>query len=165
MFKDGAELEFNDKHVVIKGFGGRSKVNYRFTEPSMIVVAPEKGPTLPSVDVKFTLTENDYNWIIKSANILNSPNVGIVSDGNDVCVSIFDENDDSAHTNSVVLPNVETNGKKFKFVFKTMYLKFIPGDYVVEIYLKDSMGAAKFVENKLNLRYFTAIEKSSWIDS
>ena len=40
LFKEGSELEFDQSHVVIKGLGDRSKIKYRITDPSMIVVAP-----------------------------------------------------------------------------------------------------------------------------
>ena len=51
LFKEGSELEFDQNHVIIKGLGGRSKIKYRITDPSMIVVAPDKRPNLPAVDV------------------------------------------------------------------------------------------------------------------
>jgi len=158
LFKEGAELEFDSKHVYIKGLGGRSKIKYRFTDPSMIVAAPDKRPNLPSVDVEFNLTEEDFNWILRSANVLGSPNIAVESDGVEVNISTFDSNDDSAHTNSVSLSSVTATGNPYKLVFKTENLKMLPGNYKVEI---SSKGIAKFIGETNNLVYFVTLETSS----
>ncbi len=158
LFKEGAELEFDSKHVFIKGLGGRSKIKYRFTDPSMIVAAPDKRPNLPSVDVEFNLTEEDFNWILRSANVLGSPNIAIESDGVEVNISTFDSNDDSAHTNSVSLSSVAATGSPYKLIFKTENLKMLPGNYKVEI---SSKGIAKFIGETNNLVYFVTLETSS----
>ena len=84
LFKEGSELEFDDKHVIIKGLGGRSKIKYRITDPSMIVVAPDKRPNLPSVDVKFTFSKDDFEWVIKTATVLGAPHLAVESDGSTV---------------------------------------------------------------------------------
>ncbi len=157
LFKDGAELDFDDKHVYIKGLGGRSKVKYRFTDPSMIVIAPENRPKLPSVDVKFTLTEEDFNWILRTANVLSSPNIAIESDGNEVNITTFDVTNDSSHTNSVTLNNV-TAETSYRLVFKTENLKMLPGTYEVEICSK---GIAKFTGTTNTLVYFVTLETCS----
>jgi hypothetical protein len=159
LYKDGAEIEFEPKHAVFKGMGGRSKTRYRFTDPSMIVVAPDKRPTLPTVDVSFTLTEEDLNWITRTANALGSPNIAVKSDGDEVFLNTFDSNDDSTHTNDVLIPNIESQGKKFKLVFKTENLKILPGNYLVEICSK---GLAKFTgTTDNNITYYVTLETSS----
>jgi gp45 sliding clamp, C terminal len=158
MFKDGAELEFDDKNVIIKGMGGRSKIKYRFTEPSMIVVAPDTRPKLPSVDVEFTLSKEVFDWILRSASVLNSPNIAIESDGELVNLVTFDVSDSSAHTNSVVLSDVNTEDKKYRLIFKTENIKMLPGNYSVEI---SSKGIAKFTESEKGLVYFVTLETSS----
>lgn len=158
LFKDGAELDFDSKHVYIKGFGGRSKIRYRFTDPSMIVIAPPNRPNLPSVDVTFDLTEADFEWILRTANVLSSPNVAIQSDGSSVSITTFDSSDDSAHTNSVSLESVVPDGKIYKLIFKTENLKMLQGNYSVDI---SSKGIAKFVGKTNNLVYYVTLETSS----
>lgn len=157
LFKDGAELEFESKHVVITGMSGRSKIRYRFTDPSMIVVAPDKRPNLPSVDVSFPLSSEDFDWIMKTATVLKVPNISVKSDGKSVYLSAFDVNDDSAHTNSVMLEGVDANGK-YNLIFRSENLKMIPGNYNVEICSK---GIAKFSDPVNELTYFITLETSS----
>lgn len=156
LFKEGAELEFDDKNVIIKG--GKSKIKYRYTDPSMIVVAPENRPKLPTVDVSFSLNEEEFNWLMRTANVLGSPNVAIESDGNEVNLVTFDVNDSSAHTNNISLSNVSPDGKTYRLVFRTENLKMLPGSYNIEI---SSKGIAKFDEPSKGLVYFVTLETSS----
>lgn len=158
LFKDGAELEFDSKYVSVVGMGGRSKIKYRFTSPSMIVVAPDKRPNIPSVDVEFKLTEEDFSWIMRTANVLGSPHIAVESDGTQVNLVTFDSNDDSAHSNSITLNNVDPAGKVFKLVFKTENLKIIPGNYTVEI---SSKGISKFSDDVNEIYYWITLETSS----
>lgn len=150
------EIEFDGKNAIIKFLNGRSKIKYRFTEASMIVSPPEKKITLPSVDVSFSLTEEDYGWIQKTAAILRSPNVAVVGNGTTVELLTFDAADDSAPTNSVDISL--TTDKNFKLIFKTENLKMVPGAYSVEI---SSKGIAHFTNTKENIQYWIATEAGS----
>lgn len=157
LFKDGAELEFDAHNVIIKGMGGRSKIKYRITDPSMIVAAPDKRPNLPSVDVQFDLTEEDFNWVLRSANVLGCPNIAVESDGSEVTLKTLDVSNDASHTNSISL-NIPTDPKAYKLIFRTENLKMLPGDYSVEI---SSRGIAKFTGKVNGLVYFVTLETSS----
>jgi hypothetical protein len=150
------EIEFDGKNAIIKFLNGRSKIKYRFTEASMIVSPPEKKITLPSVDVTFSLTEEDYAWIQKTAAILRSPNVAVVGNGTTVELLTFDAVDDSAPTNSVDIA-LQTD-KNFKLIFKTENLKMVPGAYSVDI---SSKGIAHFKNTKENIQYWIATEAGS----
>jgi len=158
LFKDSADLEFDDKHVIIKGMGGRSKIKYRFTAENMVVAPPEKRPVLPSVDVTFKLTTEDFNWLLKCANVLGCPHIAITSEGNKTVLMAFDANDNSSNVQSLELDNENLENKVFNLIFKTENLKIIPGDYDVEI---SSAGIAKFIDLNKNLVYFITIETSS----
>ena len=150
------EVEFSDKNAIIKFLGGRSKIDYRFTEKSMIVVPPEKNITLPSVDVSFSLSEEDLTWIQKTASVLRSPNVAVTSDGTNVSIVTFDVADNSAATNSL---DIGVNSDKiYKLIFKTENLKVIPGEYSVEI---SSKGVSHFTNSKASIQYWIATEAGS----
>lgn len=156
LFKDGAELEFDELHVYIKGLGGRSKIKYRFAHPNTIPKPTEKKIELPTVDVAFKLTEEDFHWILRSANILNCPDIAIESDGNEVNMTAFDMSNDSAHTNSILLP-IPTNNK-YRLIFKTDSLKMLPRTYNVSITAK---GIAKFISETGDLCYYITLDASS----
>jgi hypothetical protein len=151
--KDVPELEFDDKHVSVKSLGGRSNIKYRVSEKRHIVIPPDKGITLPSVDGSFTLTADDYDWVLRTANVLKSPHIAIEGDGSKLKVTTFDAKIDTAHVNSTQVGDTD---KEFKAVFKTDNLKMIPGSYAVEVC---SQGFAYFKNTKDSIEYWVAIEK------
>lgn len=146
-----SELSFDDSNVIFKS--GRSSTKYRKTAKEMIVTPPEKEISLPSVDVSFTLTEEDYANIMKVASVLSSPHIAVESDGEFVQLAAFDSLDDSAHTNSIQVG--QSDGKKYKIVFKTENIKLIPGSYSVEISFK---GIGHFKNTKDAIEYWIAFE-------
>jgi hypothetical protein len=158
LFKDGSELDFDDKHVIIKGVGGRSKIKYRFTDSSMIVVAPEKRPNLPTVDIKFTLSKEDFDWIIKTANVLSSPNISVESNGETISLVAFNEKDDSAHTNALTISDADPEGKIFSMIFKTENLKVLSDTYYIEI---SSKGLSTWTSTTQEIKYWITTEFSS----
>jgi hypothetical protein len=62
---DDSSFEFDDKHVMIVGNKGRSKLKYRFADVKTITVPPENSIKLTTVDVKFVLTETDFTLLLK----------------------------------------------------------------------------------------------------
>ena len=145
------DIDFDDANIIFKS--GRSKLVYRKTARDMIVTAPDKEVKLPSIDVEFTLTEDAYQSIIKSANILKSTHIAVQSDGGPISVACFDASDDSQHTNSIEV--AESTGKKFKLVFLTDNFKMIPGSYDVQISAK---GLGSFSNKNADIHYWVAIE-------
>jgi hypothetical protein len=146
-----SDLSFDESNVIFKS--GRSSTKYRKTAKEMIVTPPEKEITLPTVDVTFTLSEEDYANIMKVSSVLSSPHIAVESDGDAVQLVAFDAVDNSAHTNSIQVG--EGNGKKYKIVFKTENIKLIPGSYSVEISFK---GIGHFKNTKEDIQYWIAFE-------
>jgi hypothetical protein len=150
LFKD-ADVDFEDANVIFKS--GRSKTKYRKTSKTMIVTVPEKELNLPSVEISFTFNDEDFASVMRSASVLQSPNVSIESDGEKIYVTCFNAADDSSHTNLIEV--ADGNGSKFKAVFSTDNLKMIPGTYDVQI---SSKGISLFKNTNGNLSYWIAIE-------
>jgi len=146
-----ADIDFDDANVIFRS--GKSKIKYRKTAREMIITVPDKTLSLPSVDISFLLTEDDYASILKSASVLQSPNIAVVSDGDKVYITAYNVKDDSAHTNSIEVG--EGNGHSFKMVFLTENLKMISGSYDVEISAK---GLASFKHKTQDVDYWVATE-------
>jgi hypothetical protein len=146
------ELDFDANNVVFKS--GRSKTKYRMTAKTMIVSAPEKELTLPSVDGSFKLKDEDLAQALKNAAVLGSNNIAFESDGSKISVTCFNAKDDSSHTNTIEIGTTD-NDKEFKAVFLVENFKMIPGTYDVQI---SSKGLASFVNEKGDLQYWIAIE-------
>lgn len=158
LYKDNAELEFDNSSVYIKGLNGRSKIKYRFANPNIFDIPSDKKRTMPPIDVEFVLTEEDFHWILRSANVLSCPDIAIESDGTSgTFITAFDVNNDSAHSNSLTLS--DTICKPYKFIFKTDNLKLMPRKYDVSI---SSAGIARFCSVDQTLTYYIGLETSSY---
>ena len=157
LHSDNPTFEFSEKEVKIVGNKGRSKIKYRFCEPTMINTPPEKQLTLPSVDCSFELSAEDFDWVLKSAGVLGSPQIAIESDGSKVSILTFDSSDSSAHTDSLEVAN--GNGDKYRFIFKTENLaKLFGGSYDVQI---SSKGISNFKHKGVDLQYWISTETGS----
>jgi hypothetical protein len=157
LHKDDPTFDFDDKHVVICGNKGRSKIKYRFCEPTMIVTPPEKQLTMPTAEITFSLTAEDFDWIMRAASVLSSPQVAIESDGKKVSIVTLDLQNDSAHTDSLEL--ADGNGAKYRMVFKTENLsKILAGAYDVSI---SSKGISHFQHKNVPLQYWITTEQGS----
>ena len=157
LHKDAPTFEFSDKEVKIVGNKGRSKISYRFCEPTMINVPPEKQLTMPSPEVSFELTDEDFKWVLNAAGVLQSPQIAVESDGSKVSILAFDSSDSSAHTDSLEV--ADGNGDKFRFIFKTENLsKLFEGSYDVQI---SSKGISNFKHKGVDLQYWISTETGS----
>lgn len=150
---DNTEIDFEgDKNIIFK-FGPKNSTKYRMTAKEMIVTPPEKELSLPSVDISFSLTKEDFSDLLKSASVLQSPNIAVESVGDKIVLTAFNAKDDAAHTNSIEV--AEGNGKNFKMVFLTENLKMVSGAYDVEI---SSKGLASFKNKTVDIQYWVATE-------
>lgn len=157
LHKDDPSFEFDDKQVTIVGNKGRSKIKYRFTPANMIVTPPEKALTMPDAEIKFDLTAEDFDWVLRAAGVLASPQIAIESDGKKVSIVTLDLQNDSAHTDALEIS--EGNGNKFKMVFKTENItKIMPGSYDVFI---SSKGISHFKNKTVPLQYWVTTEAGS----
>ena len=157
LHKDDPSFEFDEKQVTIVGNKGRSKIKYRFTPSNMIVTPPEKQLTMPDAEIKFDLTAEDFDWVMRAASVLSSPQVAIESDGKKVSIVTLDLQNDSAHSDALEIS--EGNGNKFKMVFKTENItKIMPGSYDVFI---SSKGISHFKNKTVPLQYWVTTEAGS----
>lgn len=154
--KDVPVLNFKDKNILISTLKGRSEFKYRFCEPSMIVVPPEKNIVMPDPEIRFTLNSEDFDWILRAAAVLSSPHVAIESNGEKIFVSMIDLQNDAANTNSLEI--AEGNGDQYKMIFKTENLKMISGTYEVSL---SSKGISHFKNKNKNLQYWITTEAGS----
>ena len=157
LHKDEPSFDFDDKHVIIIGNNGRSKIKYRFCDPTMIDAAPEKDLVMPDPEINFELTNKDFNWILRAAGVLSSPQIAAESDGENINLITLDTQNDSAHSD--VLRIADGKGDNYRMVFKTENLtKILMGSYDVQI---SSKGIASFTNKNIKLHYYVTTEQGS----
>ena len=157
LHKDDPSFEFDDKQVTIVGNKGRSKIKYRFTPANMIVTPPEKALTMPDAEIKFELKAEDFDWVLRAASVLSSPQIAIESDGSKVSIVTLDLQNDAAHTDALEIS--EGDGNKYRMIFKTENItKILAGSYDVSI---SSKGISHFTNKNVPLQYWITTEQGS----
>jgi hypothetical protein len=157
LHKETPTFEFTDKSAVIVGNKGRSKTNYRFCDPSMLSLPPEKQIQMPDAEISFELTAEDFDWILRSASVLGLPNIAVESDGTKIKVLTIDAANDAAHNECLEIK--DGNNDKYRMIFKTEnIIKILPGAYDVRI---SSKGISHFTNKKIPLQYWITTEAGS----
>jgi hypothetical protein len=154
------DIEFDEKNILIKGFGGKSQIKYRKAAKEMILVPPEKSINMGSVDIHFSLSAEEIAWVTRVASTLSSPNIAFVSDGKQIYIESYNTKDDSAHINTTEISS-GGNGKSYRMIFATENMKFIEGSYDVKISQK---GIGHFVNSNVPIEYWVMSETGSKYD-
>lgn len=150
-----AEVEFKDSHLVVSS--AKRKVKYFYAD-SDYVIKPEKEIDLPECEINFKLTEDFFNNLFKTANILQLHDISLkgCTKSNKIYLCANNQkNDTSADYSEEIGEGVK---EKFTIYFKRENLKLLPGDYDVSI---SSKGVSHFKSAGKNLEYWIALEPNS----
>lgn len=153
LYEDNLNLEFKGNDIVFCGKSGRSNISFRGC-PANAVTAPQGNLEIPKPEIVFELKKEDFEWILKTAAALSSPQIGVHSDGKKISLVSFDPADDSAHVNSLEI--ADGNGDVYKMNFKTENMKMISDSYDVSI---TSKGFASFKSKSKPIQYWVTTEK------
>ena len=148
------ELDFqNEGHVVIRE--GRSRSNYFFADPNVIITPPEKPITLPSEDATFDLSTDQLDKLLKAASIYQLPDLSVVGKDGVVKVLVRDKKNDTSNDFAIVVGETEN---EFCFNFKVENIKVLPGTYDVVVSQK---LLSRFTCKNHDLTYYIALEPDS----
>jgi len=148
------ELDFtNEGYVVIKE--GRMRSKYFFADPSVIITPPDKEIDLPTEDVKFELSTQQLDKLLKAAAVYQLPDFCAVGEGGVVKLVVRDKKNDTSNIFSVVVGETD---KEFTFNFKIENIKILPGTYEVVVSQK---LLSKFTNTDCDLKYYIALEPDS----
>lgn len=151
---ENPELDFSlDKFVIIKQ--GKHKITYRLTSPELIFSAEDRDIKLPSKDVCFILTQENFEKLLKASSVFGLPDFSVVGSGGEVSLQVLQKDNSSSTEASIVVG--ETN-EDFKINFKIEKMKIIPGTYEVVI---SKQLIAQFKNQNFDLTYFVGLESDS----
>ncbi len=152
---ENPELEFGEKWVVIREKGAkRGGVKYFYSNKALIV-HPTKSIKMPDdISVEFTVTEAILTKISRAAGVLGVSDVVVVGDDEGISLIVQDRKNDSSNDFEIQVSD-KAQEKPFKFFFKQENLKFIPGDYVVQI---SDKGISSFKKADGTMQYAVALE-------
>ena len=148
------ELDFqNDGYVVIRE--GRSRSKYFFADPNVIVTPPEKAIQLPSEDVKFELSTDQLDKLLKASAVYQLPDLSAIGEAGVVKLVVRDKKNDTSNDYAVVVGETD---KEFSFNFKVENIKVLPGTYEVVVSQK---LLSRFTSKNHDLTYYIALEPDS----
>lgn len=150
---DDPDVELKDNFLTVSK--GKSSSKFWYADASL-VVSPSKSITMPSAEVTVRITQSQYTDLLKASNIMQLPDVGLVSDGDTINLIATDKKNQTSNQFNVEV--AEGTGTKFNFYFKRENLRMIPGDYDLTVSAKN---ISHFVNANRNLQYWIALETDS----
>lgn len=149
----GAQLELGQTSISISD--GVKSIDFRYSEPSIINAPPDKKLELPSEDICVVLKEEDLLLLIKSASVLQIPDISFVGNRDRIVANVLDKKNSGSNSYSIDLG--ETDGE-FSFNLKVENLKMTPGDYDV-VFSKSKLS--RFTNTGRPIVYYVALEPDS----
>jgi hypothetical protein len=150
---ESPDVTLNDDYLTVSQ--GKSSSKFWYADPSL-VVSPTKGITMPSSEVKVRITQSNYTDLLKASNIMQLPDVGLVSDGDTINLIATDKKNQTSNQFNVEV--ADGTGTKFNFYFKRENLRMIPGEYDLTV---SSKNISHWVNANKNLQYWVALETDS----
>ena len=150
-------LDFSENYVMITEENKPStKMKYFYSDPS-VVTSPSKMITMPSEEVKFTMSNEDLNKLKRAASVIGAPDLVLQKNGStSSTLTACDKKNDSSNDYSLDCPT-EGDGE-FKFFFKVENMKLLDGTYDVEI---SSKNISHYKNKNTDVEYWIALEPES----
>ncbi len=145
------EIDVKDSHVVISE--GNNKFNYAVTDPSLIIVPPDREIELPNPEVNCLITEEALNRVMKALSVSQLPEIAIVGKDGQILLQAVDTRGTTNDSFSVVVGETDA---RFRMVFRADCIKLIPGSYDVSI---SSKGLSHW--KGASVEYWIAVESNS----
>ena len=149
-------LDFNDGYVMIsEETKPTTKMKYFYSDPS-VVTSPNKMITMPSNEVKFTMSNEDLTKLKRAAGAIGAPDMVLEKNGSGSSLTVKDKKNDTANNYSL---DVDTDSEgQFNFFFKVENMKLLDGTYDVEI---SSKNISHYVNKSTDVEYWIALEPES----
>ena len=128
LFDLDCDFEFGDDAVIIKDSSAQQK--YFYADKSIVATPPEKGITLPSVEVEKTITKENLTRLAKAASINNASDITFTEEG----IVVHDKTVPTS--NKFTINQKEDSSAKYNLSISVDKLKFIIDDYKVSICAK-----------------------------
>jgi hypothetical protein len=156
LFED-PDLEINDKFVTITS--GKSKLDYVYCLPDMIVQPPKKMTDLSPDSVEKLLPSATLQSLMKAVGVLQLPDIAFVGKDGNFTIQALDTKpknpNDSTLSNSFAITVGETV-KTFKMIVKAESLKIMNEEYTLKI---SPQGLCHFKGS--DVEYWIACEDNS----
>ena len=146
-------LEFaGDEYVTIRSKGQSAK--YYFSNPEITLKsAPDKNVKFPDTDIEFSISQEQISSLHKASSVYGIPDLSFASNGDSICLSVGDRENETGNIFSVEVPGTSTGN--YSVFMKMENVRLLPGDYTVKISTK---LITEWKHKSLDLTYYIALE-------
>jgi hypothetical protein len=148
------ELDFTSETcLVIKDTTTKSKSKIYYSDPDMILSAPEKELEVPSADVSFTLSWENLSRLQRASSTYGVQDLCLYGSEGSMYMCVTDKKNDTSNVYSIELGETD---RDFCHCFKMENLKLMQNHtYDVSIHMGK---VALFKSTSCNLKYWIALE-------
>lgn len=156
---DEPVLLFDDagKSAKIADAKRRQSVNYFFSDQSILTAAPDKDIQMNDVKVKFVLSAEQLSQLKRASSTLGVSDMVISNESGNTVVKVTDMSDVTSNSYELEIADVEVANGSFTAVFNINNMKFVAGEYEVEL----TTNVSHFTNKTLPIEYWVALEKTS----
>jgi len=124
LFED-PDFEFGNGEVLISQ--GKMKQKYYYADPAVITAPPEKGVTLPSVEVKAAMKKEQWGVAIRAASANNASTMTFTNS------NILLHDNGVPNSNNFIFEGVASHEVDYNLSVAVEKLKMIMDDYEIEV--------------------------------
>lgn len=155
---DKPELEFSKDYTYVLIRQGTHTIKYFLTEPDLVMAPENRNLRLPTQDVEFELTAENFDKLIKASNVYNLSDFTVLGKDGKVTLQVRDKLNPTSNQVSMEVGNTEN---VFEFNFDKKNLMMIEGSYNVVI--SKSM-ISQFTNQDFDLTYFVGLSSDSFFE-
>ena len=137
-----------------------SECKYYYSNKELLGL-PKNGIIAPHIDntvASYTITQNERDKLFKAAAALGADILTISADGNNDKVKMTVSRDNNDNQFTVLIENVDYVNDTFKAVCSMQYMKFLGGEYNVNIN-RDKVMIAEWNHTEMDLTYYVGMAK------
>ena len=139
-------LDFSDSFVMIsEETKPTTKMKYFYSDPS-VVTSPTKMITMPSEEVKLTMSKEDLSKLKRAAGAIGAPDMALERKDGSSSITVKDKKNDTS------------GDGQFNFFFKVENMKLLDGTYDVII---SSKNISHYKNKSSDVEYWIALEPES----
>jgi hypothetical protein len=146
------EVEFTDKHAIIKNEAGTGRINYTLASPNAILARPDAKFSVKEVDVSFVMPQTLYEQINKAQAVIQSDEIMFYSDNGTLKVKALKANNPSENTFEWDICECDHFPKQYKIDVEN-FKSIMPGEYNCHL---DTRGMINF--SRENLDYLILVK-------
>lgn len=160
LFND-PDLDFgNEGYVKMTDSKTQASCEYKFADETVIKYPPNDSIELGDICLSFDISKDDMKALMKASSVMGLKDVKISKHNGKISLTIFEYKNSLSNSFRIELEDY-TGDNEFELFFRVDNLKFVEGDYHVDITIDDNVNFAYFQNADIAVNYWVALEADS----